>query len=99
MRIWPGIAISTSMLLAATQLYGQSDQASKSFDVASVKLLSLPSPSVSTGGGPGTSDPGRWWRSNVTMASLMVQAFQIQGHAIVGPDWLRSTRYEITATV
>src|SRR5262245_39822510 len=72
---------------------------SQSFEVASVKRLPQPGPSVSTGGGPGTSDPGRWWRSNVTMASLLVQAFQIQGHAIVGPDWLRSTRYEITATV
>jgi uncharacterized protein (TIGR03435 family) len=35
------------------------------------------------------------------MASLLVQAFQIQGYAIVGPDWLfnGSTRYEIVATV
>jgi hypothetical protein len=33
------------------------------------------------------------------MASLLIQAFQIQGYAIVGPDWLRSTRYEIIATV
>ena len=102
MRICPGIAMSTSILIAATQLYGQSDQAPKSFDVASVKILSPPSPSVSTGGGPGTSDPGRWWRSNVSMASLLVQAFQTQGHAIVGPDWLRSSvqqRYEIVATV
>ena len=36
------------------------------------------------------------------MASLLVQAFHIQGHAIVGPDWLRSSsgpRYEIVATV
>jgi uncharacterized protein (TIGR03435 family) len=70
---------------AATQLYGQSDQASKSFE--------------STGGGPGTSDPGRWWRSNVTLLSLLVEAFHIQGHAVVGPDWMGSTRYEIVAKV
>jgi hypothetical protein len=52
MRIWPRIAVSTSLLIAATQLCGQTDRAPKSFDVASVKLLSRPSRSVSSGGGP-----------------------------------------------
>src|SRR5262249_34910588 len=81
------------------QAQSASAKESKSFEVASVKRLLEPSLGTSSGGGPGTSDPGRFWRSNVTMASLLVQAFQIQGHAIVGPDWLGSTRYEITATV
>jgi uncharacterized protein (TIGR03435 family) len=74
----------------------------KSFEVASVKRLPQPSSSTSTGGGPGTADPGRWWRSNVTMASLLVQAFHIQGQAIAGPEWLSSSagpRYEIVARV
>jgi len=74
----------------------------KSFEVASVKRLLQPNPGTNSGGGPGTSDPGRFWRSNVSMASLLVQAFQIQGRAIVGPDWLSSRsgpRYEIAATV
>jgi uncharacterized protein (TIGR03435 family) len=74
----------------------------KSFEVASVKRLVEPSVSVSTGGGPGTPDPGRWWRSNVTLASLLVEAFHVQGHAIVGPDWLRSSsqpRYEVMAKI
>ena len=90
------------LCLLATQLYGQSDQVSKSFEVASVKRMLEPSPSTSAGGGPGTSDPGRWWRSNVTMATLLVQASRIQGHAIVGSDWLSSSsgpRYEIVAKV
>jgi uncharacterized protein (TIGR03435 family) len=99
MRIWPGFAMATSILIATTQLFGQSDQASKSFEVATVKRLLQPSPGSNTGGGPGYSDPSRWWRSNVTLASLLVEAFRIQGHAIVGPDWLRSTRYEIIAKV
>src|SRR5882724_9981916 len=92
MRIWPGLAMSNCILIAALQLYGQSDQASKSFEVASIRLLPEPSRGVNTG-----SDPGRWWRTNVTMASLLVEAFHIQGHAIAGPDWLRAARYEISA--
>lgn len=86
----------------AVQAQSASAKESKSFEVASVRRLLEPSESTSTGGGPGTSDPGRFWRFNVTMASLLVQAFQIQGHAIVGPDWLSSRsgpRYELTATV
>jgi uncharacterized protein (TIGR03435 family) len=99
MRICWRIARLSFILVAPEQLYGQSAQAPKSFDVASVKILPRQSLTVSTGGGPGTSDPGRWVRSNVTLSSLLVEAFQIQGHAIVGPDWLGSTRYEIIAKV
>ena len=91
---WLGI-----LWIAATPLCGQSDRTAKSFEVASVKRLSQPGSSTSTGGGPGTSDPGRWWRSNVTLLSLLVQAFRSQSHAIVAPDWLSSTRYEIEAKV
>ena len=87
------------VLLPALQLWGQSDQSPKSFEVASVKRLEQPNPATSSGGGPGTSDPGRWWRSNVTLLSLLVQAFHMQGHAIVAPEWLRTTRYEISASV
>lgn len=99
MRIYPGTAKLTLILVGAARLYGQSAQASKSFEVASAKRLLQPSATVSTAGGPGTSDPGRWVRSNVTLLSLLTEAFQIQGHAIVGPDWLRSNRYEIVARV
>jgi uncharacterized protein (TIGR03435 family) len=99
MWVWAGFAVSTSFLIAAAQIYGPPDQASKSFDVASVKRLEQPRQGTSSGGGPGTSDPGRLLRSNVTLASLLVEAFHVQGHAIAGPDWLISTRYEIMATV
>ncbi len=98
MRVLRGIAASTCVLIAAG-LYGQSDLQLKSFEVASVKRFTQPSPSVSRGGGPGTPDPGRWLRSNVSLMSLLVEAFQIQGYALIGPDWLRSERYEIVATV
>jgi uncharacterized protein (TIGR03435 family) len=95
-RIRLGVA---GLLIAAAHLSGQSDPAQKSFEVASVKRLAQPSDSTHTGGGPGTADPGRWVRSNVTLASLLVEAFQIQGNAISGPAWLKSERYEIIAKV
>lgn len=102
MRIPQTVGMVALIWVAALQLFGQADQAPKSFEVASVKRLLQPSSSVSSGGGPGTSDPGRWLRSNVTLASLLVEAFHIQGHALLGPDWLHSNdqpRYEIIARV
>jgi uncharacterized protein (TIGR03435 family) len=38
-------------------------------------------------------------RTNVTLLSLLAEAFRIQGRVIVGPNWLGSTRYEIVAKV
>jgi bla regulator protein BlaR1 len=69
-----GIGIANAPAIQAQSVVARE---SKSFEVASVKLLLQPGPGTSTGGGPGTTDPGRFWRSNVTMASLLVQAFQI----------------------
>jgi uncharacterized protein (TIGR03435 family) len=70
------------------------------FEVASVKYLPPPrSPRVSTGGGPGTSDPERWTRSNVTLGSLLVEAFGVQGRLIEMPDWATAEHYEVIAKV
>jgi len=91
---------SVSTVVLAVAACGQSVQLAPTFEVASVKLLPPPiSGSVMTGGGPGTSDPIRLTRSNVTLASILVEAFQIQGRLITGPDWLTSARYEIIAVV
>ena len=99
MRLPKFSAIFALACSIAVPMHAASEQAAKSFEVASVKQLLEPSERVSTGGGPGTTDPGRWWRSNVTLASILVQAFHVQGHTLVGPDWLTSTRYAIEARV
>jgi hypothetical protein len=66
-------------------VYGQSERGGPAFDVASVKLLPPPiSGRVMTGGGPGTSDPGRLTRSNVTLGSILTEAFRTQGNLVVG---------------
>jgi uncharacterized protein (TIGR03435 family) len=97
--VWAGLAMSALVLAAAIPFYAQSEQESKSFEAASVKRLLKDRDSNSTGGGPGSSDPGRWHSSNTTLASVFVLAFHVQGHAMVGPDWMRSTRYDIEAKV
>lgn len=99
--LWGGrLKIFSAWLAIAWAPIACGQGSSPAFDVASVKLLPPPvSGSVSSSGGPGTTDPGRLTRSNVTLASILVQAFQTQGHLITGPDWLSSERYEIIAIV
>jgi uncharacterized protein (TIGR03435 family) len=74
--------------------------AQPAFEVISIKYLPPPAGSrVSTGGGPGTNDPERWFRSNVSLKSLLVNAFGVQGRMIEAPAWTETERYEVIAKV
>jgi len=74
--------------------------AQPAFEAASVKYLPPPpGSSISTGGGPGTSDPERWFCSNVSLKSLLVNAFEVQGRMIEAPAWTETERYEVIAKV
>jgi uncharacterized protein (TIGR03435 family) len=56
-------------------------------------------------GGPGTADPGRMSYANVTLQSLLITAYgadcwvQEDCDQVVGPAWLRSSRYDIDAKI
>ena len=56
-------------------------------------------------GGPGTADPGRISYANVTLQSLLITAYgadcwvQEDCDQVVGPAWLRSSRYDIDAKI
>jgi uncharacterized protein (TIGR03435 family) len=101
MRNWQGVAISIIVLAFEPQaLWGQAERSAPAFEVASVKRLPPPiSGRVMTGGGPGTPDPNRLTRSNVTLGSVIMEAFAVQGRLIAGPEWLSSERYEIIANI
>jgi uncharacterized protein (TIGR03435 family) len=44
-------------------------------------------------------DAGRVNYSNVTLMNVMTRAYSVKEHQITGPDWLRTERYDIVATV
>jgi len=72
------------------------------FEVASVKQAAAPSnmparPSVR--GGPGTSDPERIAFIDVTLASVVLRAYDVKSFQLIGPDWLSSQRYDIIAKI
>lgn len=50
-------------------------------------------------GGPGTADPGQITFTNVTLANVILRAFDVQSFQLSAPDWLSSQRYDLAAKV
>src|SRR5580658_1670459 len=74
------------------------------FEVASVKPVapvSLDGPYVPgiLRGGPGTADPGRITYGRAGLRGLLTLAYGVQRYQVIGPEWLDSERFDITATI
>lgn len=69
----------------------QGPAAKTEFEVASVKL-SRPDVPIQAGdsckGGPGTSDPGLFTCTGAPLSFLVTQAYKLQFHELVAPDWM-----------
>jgi len=50
-------------------------------------------------GGPGTSDPERYTGHSVLLKSVILRAFGVQAFQLIGPDWITTARYDITAVI
>jgi uncharacterized protein (TIGR03435 family) len=91
------------LCLACAAVHAQTSNASPTFEAASVKQ----SPPFEPGqgvwerrdGGPGTKDPGRIdWR-NVPLGAIVIIAYDIKILQLSGPDWLKNTRFDVSATI
>jgi uncharacterized protein (TIGR03435 family) len=67
------------------------------FEVASVKPAPPPSDNRMRVGMSG--DAGRVNFSNVTLINMMTRAYNVKDKQISGPDWLKSERYDVVATL
>jgi uncharacterized protein (TIGR03435 family) len=99
MRVIWGIYLTIWACLAAD---AQPGNASPTFDAASVKPAPPPTAAILNHintGGPGTPYPGRvdWW--SVSMTGFLMEAYDVKPFQISGPDWLGSTKFQLTATV
>jgi uncharacterized protein (TIGR03435 family) len=74
------------VLLARTELAGQSDDAGPRFEVASIKP-SAEGRNYWPTGGPGTKDPTTF-RSHTFLGVLLKQAFDLGPGQMVAPNWL-----------
>ena len=50
-------------------------------------------------GGPGTGDPGRISYTNIPLRRVLLAAYEFGNYQILGPDWLNSLRFDITAKI
>lgn len=50
-------------------------------------------------GGPGTSDPERYTGHSVQLKGVIVRAFGMQAFQLIGPDWIATALYDITAVI
>jgi uncharacterized protein (TIGR03435 family) len=78
---------------------GQTPLAPPQFEVAAIKPSPPDSMSFEMSGGPGTKDPGLFRCENVDLTSLVTMAFDVPRYRFSGPDWMRSTRFNISAKI
>jgi uncharacterized protein (TIGR03435 family) len=81
-------------------LPGQAPAALTSFEVASIKpSIPVARMRVILRGGPGTRDPSRLIGENVSLRNLILRAYNVKDWEVFGPDWLRTSRFNIAAII
>jgi uncharacterized protein (TIGR03435 family) len=93
-------------LVSACLAYSQAVDPALTFEAASVKPAAPLVPDgrgriMLTGptGGPGTKDPGRIRYPFMSLKQLLMNAYDVKPFQIVGPPWLDTERFDITATM
>jgi len=94
------------MVFTACLAWGQTVDKSQTFDVASVKPATPPTPDGrgrimmdGPSGGPGTKDPGRIHYPNMSLKLLLMNAYGVKTFQVVGPPWLDTERFDLNATM
>lgn len=94
---------SSLMIFASWTGFAQSAPAPLAFEAASLKPTADPGSEGrvmrSMKGGPGTSDPGRFTYSNVTLKLLVEQAYNLKEYQVQGPDWIDGEGFDLVATM
>src|ERR1700722_10609921 len=94
------------MAFTGCLVYSQTADKPLTFDVASVKPATPPTPDgrgmimmAGPSGGPGTKDPGRIHYPFMSLKNILMSAYDVKNFQIVGPAWLDTERFDITATM
>jgi uncharacterized protein (TIGR03435 family) len=75
------------------------------FEVASIKPGTPPVREPLPGGGyrvrssRRAMDPGRYTADNISMFNLITQAYGMAAYQVVGPEWLKTERFDIAAKI
>jgi uncharacterized protein (TIGR03435 family) len=93
---------SAAVFLCASIALGQQPNPKLTFEVASIKPAAPQAMGRIQGsgrGGPGTSDPGRIWFTDMSLRVLIMRAYDVQSFQVSGPSWLDSQRFDVIAKV
>jgi uncharacterized protein (TIGR03435 family) len=98
--------IAASSILAAGLIWAQTKATAPAFEVAAIRPAEFPSPQGFRGGGGPQGfragmqlDAGRLdWRL-ASLSEMIQYAFHVTNYQLSGPDWMRSSRWNVQATL
>ena len=97
------VALAATPMLVVSALWAQANTAAPAFEVAAIRPANLPTPEQFRGGGPvqlrvGMQlDAGRLDWGLASLADMIQYAFRVKNYQVSGPDWMRSSRWNILA--
>jgi uncharacterized protein (TIGR03435 family) len=80
--------------LTACALFAQTG-----FEAVSIRPGEASRPGWAIHGGPGSSDPGLVTMRNIDLFSFVAMAWGLHRYQVSAPDWLNSTRFDISARI
>jgi len=97
------VILAVSLIFALDVLRAQTEATTPSFEVSAIRPAEFPSPQAFRGGGPQgfragmQLDAGRLdWRL-ASLADMIQYAFHVTNYQLSGPDWMRSSRWNVQA--
>jgi uncharacterized protein (TIGR03435 family) len=95
--------VGSSLIVFASSAFAQTAPAKLSFEAASLKPTASPGTMERNirqmKGGPGSTDPGRFTYSNVTLKVLIETAYNLKEFQVEGPAWIDGEGYDLIATM
>jgi len=103
-RHWLAGVISGGIVLTIVIFHGRVLAAGPEFEVASIRPASFPTPDQFRGGGGPPQfraglllDAGRLDWGLASLSDLIQYAYRVKNYQVSGPDWMRSSRWNILA--
>ena len=92
------LSIGFVLAALAMNLAGQESTGKIQFEVASVRPSApddgRPRGINESSGGPGTSNPGRFRATNMSLSGLLMRAYNVKPYQVSGPAWLNTTHFD-----
>jgi uncharacterized protein (TIGR03435 family) len=91
------------LIVTSWTICAQDPAPSDAFEAASVRRSKTVggrgAQSAGMSGGPGTADPGQFHAFGTPIWALILLAYHIPPYQVVGPEWLKSERFDVVAKV